>query len=244
MPTPFIDLCNSTLRRLNEVEIPQAGFDNVRGVQALVKDAVRNSVRKINQSSFKWPFNAAEHTQNLTVGQNEYAWPIDLKVVDYRSFQLQEDDSLGISFKSLTLIDRDVWYRDLRNQDNAAGAAGRGVPRNVFPSHGYGFGVSPSPDKAYEIKFRFYLNVVELNTATDSPRIPDDFDHVIVDGAVYFMYMFKDNVESAQIQAQAFREGIKDLENLFLNKRDRIFDTRVAFGGGRSPRNVLPLGGN
>lgn len=244
MSTQFVDLCNSTLRRLNELEIRKSDFDNTRGIQSLVKDAVRNSVRKINQTSFKWPFNAAEHTQTLTVGQSEYSWPIDFKVVDYRSFQLQASEDFNTTFKSLEFIDRDIWYNTLRNQDDASGSSGRGVPQFVFPSHGYGFGISPSPDKPYEIKFRYYLNVVELNSASDSPRIPQDFDHVIVDGAMYYMYMYKDNFESAQIQLRAFEDGIKDLENLFLNKRDRIFDTRVSFGGGRNSRNVLPVGGN
>jgi len=55
MPTTYIDLCNQTLRRLNEVEIAEADFSSARGVQALVKDAVKAAVAKINQAEFGWP---------------------------------------------------------------------------------------------------------------------------------------------------------------------------------------------
>jgi len=63
MASTFLNLCNQTLRRLNEVEISEAEFLTVSGVQALVKDAVKSAVARINQSEFEWPFNAASHTQ-------------------------------------------------------------------------------------------------------------------------------------------------------------------------------------
>ena len=59
MPTTYIDLCNQVLRRLNDRD-RTSDFGNVR-VQALVKDAVKASVAKINQQEYEWPFNAASH---------------------------------------------------------------------------------------------------------------------------------------------------------------------------------------
>ena len=58
MPSTYINLCNMVLRRLNEVEIATAEFANTRGIQSLVKDAVKASIAKINQAEFEWPFNA------------------------------------------------------------------------------------------------------------------------------------------------------------------------------------------
>jgi len=65
MPSTYLDLCNLVLRRLNEVEIAADEFNSIRGVQALVKDAVKAALAKINQSEFEWPFNAAQHTATL-----------------------------------------------------------------------------------------------------------------------------------------------------------------------------------
>ena len=88
MPSTYIDLSNKTLRRLNEVEIPVSDFLTVRGVQALVKDAVRAAIAKINQAEFEWPFNAAEFTQTLVAGQSEYTWPTAFKKLIGTHFRL------------------------------------------------------------------------------------------------------------------------------------------------------------
>jgi hypothetical protein len=229
MPSSYIDLCNKTLRRLNEVEISADDFPTVRGVQALVKDAVKAAIAKVNQAEYGWPFNAAEHTQVLTAGQTEYTWPDYFKVSDWNSFQIQKDDSLAVTYKTLKSIDRDEWYRDYRDDDYEAGSAGRAVPDFVFPSHGNGFGVSPSPDKAYTVRFRYYQNYSDLTAATDVTRIPESFDTVIVDGAIYHLYMFKDNLEAASAAFTAFQQGIKDLQTLYINNYQYISDTRVKF---------------
>jgi len=229
MPSTYIDLCNQTLRRLNEVEIAEADFGSVRGVQALVKDAVKAAVAKINQAEFGWPFNAAEHTDTLVAGQTEYSWPQYLKVADWNSFQIQEDDSLGAGFKTLKVIEQDEWYSTYRDADYTAGSAGRDVPEFVFPSHGNGYGVSPSPNKAYTLKFRYFLNYSDLVNASDITRIPTSYDTVLIDGALYHMYLFKDNMESAQLSSIAFEKGVKELQTLYINNTVSIRDTRVKF---------------
>ena len=88
MALTFLDLCNTTLRRLNEVEIAESGFATTRGVQSLVKDAVRNSINNINQAHFEWPFNAAQETASLTIGATEYSFPSTFKTIDWNSFQI------------------------------------------------------------------------------------------------------------------------------------------------------------
>ena len=229
MPSTYLNLCNMVLRRINEVEIAQADFGTVRGVQALVKDAVRAAIAKINQAEFEWPFNASEHTQVLSVGRTEYDWPDYFKIADFNSFQIQKDDSLATGYKTLSAIERDDWYRDYRDTDYEAGSAGRGVPDFVFPSHGTGFGVTPSPDKAYSVRFRYYLNYADLTAYDDVTRIPESFDTVIVDGALYHLYMFKDNLDAANAAFIAFQSGLKDLQTLYINSYQSVRDTRIKF---------------
>jgi|TARA_R110000744_G_scaffold74708_2_gene149049 hypothetical protein len=229
MPSTYIELCNQTLRRLNEVEIAEADFGSVRGVQALVKDAVKAAVARINQAEFGWPFNAAEQTDVLVVGQEEYVWPQYFKVADWNSFQIQESSGLNTGFKTLSAIEQDEWYADYRDDDYSSGSSGRSVPEFVFPSHGSGYGVSPSPNKAYTIKFRYFLNYSDITNATDVTRIPESFDTVLIDGALYHMYMFKDNVEAAQAAYMGFEKGIKDLQTLYINNTISVRDTRIKF---------------
>tara|TARA_R110000796_G_scaffold112725_3_gene224371 strand:+ start:1106 stop:1795 length:690 start_codon:yes stop_codon:yes gene_type:complete len=229
MPSTYISLCNQVLRRLNEVEVAEGAFDSVTGVQALVKDAVKAAVAKINQAEFEWPFNAAEETDTLVVGQEEYSWPSFYKIADWNSFQIQEDTALGVSYTTLKYIERDEWYKKHRDNDYASGSNGISVPRYIFPSHGNGYGVSPSPDKAYTLKFRYYQNYSDISAADDVTRIPDSYDTVLVDGALYHLYMFKDNLESSQASFMAFEKGIKDLQTLYINNYEYIRDTRVKY---------------
>ena len=229
MPSTYINLCNMVLRRINEVEMTSAEFADVRGVQALVKDAVRAAIAKINQAEFEWPFNASEHTQVLEVGRTEYDWPDYFKIADFNSFQIQKNDSLGVSYKTLSAIERDEWYAKYRDTDYDAGSTGRAVPDFVFPSHGTGFGVTPSPDKTYSLRFRYYLNYADLTAHDDVTRIPESFDTVIIDGALYHLYMFKDNIDAANAAFQAFTLGLKDLQTLYINSYEYVRDTRIAF---------------
>jgi hypothetical protein len=229
MPATFLDLSNRVLRRLNEVELSSSDFPTARGVQALVKDAVQASIASINQSEFEWPFNAAEHTQNLEVGKEEYEWPNFFKVVDWNSFQVIESASGTNRFTHLNYIGRDEYYDKYRDDDNESDAAGRARPKMVFPSHGNGFGVTPSPDSAYQVRFRYFLNYADLNLYDDQTRVPESFSSVIVDGALMHMYMFKDNVEAAQIAQSLFAQGLKNLQTLYINNYEYITDHRVAF---------------
>lgn len=229
MPTTYLELCNQTLRRLNEVEIATDDFSNVRGVQALVKDAIKAAIARVNQSEFEWPFNSAQHTTALVAGQTEYTWPDFFKVADMNTFQIVANSSLNVNYKTLKSLDRDEWYSKHRDDDYNAGSSGRGVPDFVFDTHGNGYGVTPSPDKAYSLTFRYYLNYSDLTNATDVTRIPTSFDTVVIDGALYHMYMFKDNLESANAAFMSFEKGLKDLQTLYINNFEYIRDTRVRF---------------
>lgn len=205
------------------------GFATASGVQALVKDAVISAIARINQMEFEWPFNAAEETDIMVVGQEEYTWPTYFKAVDWNTFQIQASTDLGTNFSTLRFIERDEWYKNHRDDDDTSGTTGRSAPLYVFPAHGSGYGVSPSPDKTYSIKFRYYLNYTDITAHGDVTRIPASYDNVLVDGALYQMYQFKDNIEAAQLALMTFERGVKDLQGLYINTYQSVTDTRIAF---------------
>ena len=73
------------------------------------------------------------------------------------------------------------------------------------------------------------MNYSDITNATDVTRIPESFDIVLIDGALYHMYMFKDNMEATQAAFIAFERGIKDLQTLYINNTVSIRDTRIKF---------------
>ena len=57
MGTTYLDLTNKVLRKLNQVELTSTNFASARGLHAEAKDAVLESVQRINFQKFEWPFN-------------------------------------------------------------------------------------------------------------------------------------------------------------------------------------------
>jgi hypothetical protein len=54
----YVTLVNKLLVRLNEVTLDTGGdgFDTVRNVQQLAKNAINDSIRQIAQTGEEWPF--------------------------------------------------------------------------------------------------------------------------------------------------------------------------------------------
>ncbi len=224
--TTYIDLTNRLLRRLNEVEIPHDQFLSVRNMQSTAKDAILDTIREINNTKNNWVFNAVEHTQVLTEGQEEYPWPVRFTNVDWNSYQIQKDDTLGILDKHLIPITREEWYRRYRDYDYDTGSTGRNVPVNVFPTHGQGWALTPSPDKAYTVKYRYFKNPDDLENADDICTIPDRFDYVIIYGALLHMNIFKDNAESVVIAERRYNKGLQDMTRQVISWPTEAIDTR------------------
>jgi hypothetical protein len=231
MGTSFLNLTNRVLRKINEVELTDTNFMSAKGMQALVKDSVLDAVSEINQQKWEWPFYAIENTMSLVVGENEYGWPSDYKMADWDSFQIQKDGTYSTVSSSLTSIDKDRWYKYLKDRDDNSGDLGISVPTYVFNTHGYGFGVSPTPDKPYLISYRYWRNPVLMVNSSDVCDIPSDYDNIIVTGALYHMNIFRENVNGTNIAENKFKEAIKNMYNASAVKPDRIDDTMVNFSG-------------
>jgi len=232
--TTYMELTNRLLRRVNDVEITESDFLSVRGVQATAKDCILDTVREINSSKIDWTFNAVEHCQTLDIGVEEYSWPAQFTSADWDSFQIEADEDLGVQHRTLQDIAREQWYKNSRDRDYDSSFDGRGIPSFVFPAHGQGWGVSPSPDQPYHITYRYYKNPTDLVAYNDDVTIPSRFDYVIMAGALYHMNLFKENPDGAQLAKQKYDSGIRDMVNVFLPNPSRIYDTRVNFGGGSS----------
>lgn len=228
MPSTFINLTNELLRKFNEVEITsEITFNSVRGVQAVAKDAIRHAVRMINQFHYEWPFNAYEHTQILSPGVQEYSWPDNFKIVEWESFMISKDDDLNVNTKSLKVIPREEWYRYARNLDLDVDTDGRAIPHSVFPSHGNGFGLTPSPDQEYTLKYRYFREPADLVNPTDEVIIPSQWDNVIISMATPFMHEFRSNAELAAMTRDHAMQQLKQMRGILINRDLKVYDGRV-----------------
>lgn len=227
MGSSFLTLTNKLLNSFNEVELDNSSFDTTVGVHTEAKNAILSSIGIIQHEEYAWPFNATSTTQVLTIGQEEYDWPSDFKVADWRSFQIDKDTNLGINNSRLTYLNRDEWYQYYKITDDDANPNGLNLPYYVFEKHGSGFGVSPSPNKAYTVSYRYYLEPNELSTSSDVTTIPTHYNYVIIEGAKPFMYQFYDNPERASMSQELFKTYLKTMRMVLINKNSYMWDTRV-----------------
>lgn len=224
----FLGMTNRVLRRLNDVPLTTDNFTTARGIQATIKDAVVDAIRHINRHPGGWPWNAVQHTMTLSAGTPEYAWPLYFKSAEWRTFQIQKDDTLGAQTTTLKLIDRDVWYHQYRGR-SLQNESSWDIPRSVFESHGNGFGVYPTPDKDYEITFRYYSYPVEPEEATDEINIPEQWHDAVFYHALSAGHSFKENEEQAQRYDRMFKETVEEMAVILLHRSDYFRDTRVNF---------------
>lgn len=222
----FLGLVNDVNQRLNEVPLTEANFASAVGFYSAAKDAVNSSLRDINQSQFEWPFNHVTQEEELNPGDVRYFIPRDVKTLDMDSFRIPEDSTLGNSTTRLRLISYEDYLDNHLDAEYDTSGNLRSLPRYVFRTPSLEYGVVPAPDKAYTIIYEYYRTPVSLNLATDVPSVPEEFRHVIVDGAMYFAYLFRGNTQDATVQYEKFKEGIKDMRSLYINRYEYIRDTR------------------
>lgn len=236
MGSTYLELTNRVLRRLNEVELDSSTFASARGIHAAAKDAVLDTVQDINSQKFEWPFNSAIGTQILTVGQEEYSWPADLRSPDWESFYIEKSIPLNINTKRLIPVNKNEWFRSSRDLDYDSGSDGRNIPQYVFESDSDGFGVTPSPNAAYTVKFTYWINTISLDLYSDTTTIPSEYDYVITDGAIRLLYMFLDNDERAAVANETYKKGLANMAFILTPKDFYAWDHRVTRTNYRSNR--------
>jgi len=215
----YLSLSNEVCRRLNETELTSSNFASASGFYAQIKDSINSAIRDINQKHFNWPFNHNTDDIVLTAGELRYPLPENAKYTDFDTVRLARDTAVGIgSAKHLTQMSYDEYVDRYIDQEYETDTTKGSAPEHIVRSQDGDIIVVPMPDKAYTIEYEFFMFPADLETYDDVPTIPFRFKHVIVDGAMYHAYMFRDNLESASLSLRKFEEGMKHMRTLLVNE--------------------------
>lgn len=225
MAYDYIGLVNDINKRLNEVELTSSNFATAKGEYGMVKDAVNSSIRYINQHEYEWPFNHVETTETLTAGITRYAYPSDAKTLDFDSFRIKRNDTLGNKTKKLRIMSYEEYLEGYVDAEYNTSTTIRGLPDFVFRTPSSEFGLSKTPDKAYELVYEYYRLPVDLSNDTDVPSIPEQFRYIIVDGAMHYAYMFRGETQEAQVMQAKYLNEIKSMRSLYVNRYDYLRST-------------------
>ena len=229
MAYDFLGLVNDVNARLNEVALTDTNFASAVGYYSLAKDSVNSAIRHINQEEFEWPWNHVEEELTLVAGVSRESFPVDAKTLDMQSFRIQRSATLGNGTQYLRPLQYEEYLEKFVDQEYDTGTSNRGLPRHVVRAPSREFILTPEPDKAYTLTYEYYRLGFDLALAGDVPSIPESYRHVIVNGAMYYVYQFRNDGQMANMSKQMFTEGIKYLRSQHINRSDYIRDRRVHF---------------
>ena len=103
--------------------------------------------------------------------------------------------SKGLNF--LTLDDWKRYYRDNENEDDAD-SQNYGEPIHVIKSPDHRkFGLSPIPDKVYNVHFYAYTKPTKLSAHGDTIVFPEQYSNVITARVRYYVWQFKESPQQA-----------------------------------------------
>jgi len=238
MGSTYLSLVNRVLAHFNEVQLTSSNFATATGFYQVVKDAVNDSIREIQQAEYEWPFNHQITTQTLTPTSTvtghtvEYSLPtgtISYESIDWESFRLVRDDTLEVKAAYVDYKDYDEYLQ--RYQANDLNIlyddASIRLPNFISRAQGDKFVVSPPPDRAYQLKYEWWGYETSLSTYTATTTVPERFDHVIHKGALRDCYAFRGDAVRARDYEAKFKMGISKMRELLINRFKKFRDKRV-----------------
>lgn len=238
MAYDFLGLVNDVAQRVNEIELTSTNFSSAIGFYAQAKQSINSSIQFINQDVYSWPFNYVSQEDTLTAGTNRYSYQSNAKWVDFNTFRIKRNASFGNDTQYLRQMDYEEYLRKHSDDEyNTTDTSIRRLPEYVAQSPNQEYIVWPVPDEAYVLEYEYYTLPTDLSAFDDVPTLPADFRHVIVDGAMYYNYMFRGDYEAADRLYAKFQEGIKNMRKNYVNRYEYVRDTRVMRTNGLS--NVL-----
>ena len=255
MATTYLDITNEVLRELNEVPLTSSNFGNAKGLQAFVKDTVNKAIFDIANEEPQLPFFAAglsgasdpfygNVTVATTAGTRWYVLKAgsssittDYASIDWDDFYLTTIGVGGESapyvsqgLKFLNLADWKRYYRDSENADDAD-TQGYGEPRHVIKSpDNRKFGLSPIPDKVYNVHFYAYVKPTALSAHGDTVVLPEQYTNVITSRVRYYVWQFKESPQQAAFALDDYKKAMKRMKSNLINPKTRAMtDDRTYF---------------
>ena len=242
MATTYLDLTNEILRELNEIPLTAANFANATGLQKFVKDTVNKSIFDIANEEPQLPFFSAGVSGstdpfygNVTVatvaGQRFYTLKSDSSSITTDYASIDWDDfyvttinvsgeiapyvSKGLRF--LTLDDWKRYYRDSENEDDA-NSQNYGEPKFVIKSpDSRKFGLSPIPDKVYNIHFYAFVRPTALSAYDDTMVLPEQYSNIVTARMRYYVWQFKESPQQAAFALDDYKKGMKQMKSNLMN---------------------------
>ena len=247
MATTFLNITNDVLRELNEIELTAATFASAKGIQNFVKNSVNKALNDIATEEPQLPFFAAAAsggtdpfygnvtvatvagTRWYTLKSGSSSITTDYASIDWDDFYLTTINVSGASSpfvsRGLRFLNLSDWrnnYRDTENIDDADTQA-YGEPKFVIKSpDSRKFGLSPIPDKVYNVHFYAFDRPTKLSSHSDTIVFPEQYSNVITARVRYYVWQFKESPQQAAFALDDYKKALKYMKSSLINPTPRV----------------------
>ena len=255
MAKTYLTLTNEVLRELNEVVLTSSNFASATGIQQFVKQVINKSINDIANEEPQLPFFSAGVSGgtdpfygNTTVasvaGTRWYTLKAgsssiidDFASIDWDDFYITTINVSGETapfvskgLKFLSLADWTRYHRDSENIDDADSQS-YGEPTYVIKSpDNRKFGLSPIPNKVYNVHFYAFTKPTELSAFGDVITLPDQYSNLITARARYYTWQFKESPQQAAFAMDDYKRGMRQIKSNLINPAPRdMTDDRTYF---------------
>ena len=236
---------NELLVELNEPEVSTVATGV--GIQKQVANVVNRAYFDIVDSVDDWSWLSADVPDDpyygntvvsTVVGQRWYLnksgstnIDTDFDSVNWDMFTL-EDTNSPYTINKLPFTTLTQWRSNYaQNEEAAARTNDYATPvRVIRSSDGRRFGLSPIPDKVYNIHFFAYNRPTALAADTDTVLFPEQYKPVLLARARYYLYQFKDNIAQSQLALDEYKKGLQNMaDNLNSPQPQYMTDVRFTY---------------
>ena len=245
MAKDYKTLVNELLVELNEPEVTTVA--SAVGIQKQVANVVNRAYFDIVDAVDDWswlssdvpddpyygntivPTVAGQRFYLLKAGSNNI--DSDFDSVNWDMFTLVDTNS-PFTINKLPFTTLTTWRSNYAQSEEAsARTSNYATPLRVIrSSDGRRFGLSPIPDKVYNIHFFAYNRPSALSADTDTVLFPEQYKPVLLARARYYLYQFKDNIAQSQLALDEYKKGLQNMaDNLNSPQPQYMSDVRFTY---------------
>lgn len=204
----YLEMVNIVLRDINEVPLTSAGFSVARGLQDFTKEAVNRALLDIINFSDEWPWlvnasldaTASPKTNSITTVDTQIQYPVvGTDTIDWDTFVSTDANGNRERLHYFS-------YPEYLTKRTTSGK-----PDHVYRStnsQDAGFWPTPGTD-IVTITYITWADPTLLSADTDVIPFPDRWYPTLISRARYYVWMFRENVEQAQVANSEYDANIK-----------------------------------
>ena len=236
---------NELLVELNEPEVTTVA--SAVGIQKQVANVVNRAYFDIVDAVDDWSWLSSDAPDDpyygntivpTVAGQRFYLLKAgsanidaDFDSVNWDMFTLVDTTS-PFTINKLPFTTLTTWRSNYAKAEEAsARTSNYATPLRVIrSSDGRRFGLSPIPDKVYNIHFFAYNRPTALSADTDTVLFPEQYKPVLLARARYYIYQFKDNIAQSQLALDEYKKGLQNMaDNLNSPQPQYMSDVRFTY---------------